>query len=387
MKKLPKERLEAFVRNRGWTKCTWTAAPGRINIIGEHIDYNNGWVLPMAIDKSIVCVAAANDTPSVCRFFAVDLREEFEYRIGTEKGRLGSWVDYIVGSLDLWQRNGLPISGVDLAFAGDIPPGAGLSSSAALEASTAHCLASLWNIDMSKRELVLHCQKVEHDYVGVQCGVMDQYASVFGKIGNAILLDCDKVDHEYVSLHLEDYSFVLCNSGVSHSLAESQYNVRRKTSERALVALKKEFGVKSWRDVGESQINKCVELDIGMQKRAHHIIGEISRVHKVVEALGEQKLNVLGELLYESHVDLSSKYEVSCKELDFLVDYTREKDYILGARMMGGGFGGCSINLVQDDYLDRFEGEIRGAYLEKFGIDPECYKVEGGEGVRVLEGG
>ncbi|NND35387.1 MAG: galactokinase [Saprospiraceae bacterium] len=383
--RLVKKVREYFQQQFG-SKPVITQAPGRINIIGEHIDYSDGFVLPMAIDKYIVVAAALNGTSARCRVHAIDLNESVEWSFDSLLPDRPTWLHYIYGSIDQWYNQKLAAGGIDLAFCGDIPLGAGLSSSAALEASTALAISRLWSLDVHQKELALHCQQVEHQYAGVQCGIMDQYASIFGSLGQAILLDCQSVAHQYIACNLGKYAFLLCNTGVSHSLASSQYNLRRQSCEAGLVELKKHYSsIKSWRDVDLGQLRSCrSNMDPTTYRRCLHVVHEIDRVLQAAQALQKGNLPELGQLMYGSHSDLSGNYEVSCPELDFLVELTQSEDHVLGSRMMGGGFGGCTINLIEEARIPDFLEKADFAYRQKFGIDLESYMVKGGDGASVI---
>lgn len=362
-------------------------APGRINIIGEHIDYNDGFVLPVAIDKYITVCAARNNTPGHYRINAQDLNESVEWTVDKPLLSRPLWLNYIYGTLVEWQNSDLSTKGIDLWFSGDIPTGAGLSSSAALEASAAIAIAKLWGLEIAPRNLALHCQMVEHNYVGVKCGIMDQYASVFGARQKAILLDCLSVEHEYLPLHMEDHLFLLCNTGVTHSLASSGYNDRRASCEKAIEIIKKaDDSIENWRDVNIPFLSKIrPQLSEKEYRRSLHVVREISRVQAAAEALRKNDLKALGALMYRSHEDLSQNYEVSCPELDFLVEEARKESSILGARMMGGGFGGCTINLIAREEVSAFLERVRLTYHDRFGIELQSYVVESGNGAGILE--
>jgi len=375
----------AFIREFG-SQPILSLAPGRINIIGEHIDYSDGYVLPMAIDRYICAAAALNGTPDTFRVIAIDLGQKIEWQFDSSVEERPDWLNYILGSILEWYVPGQSMGGVDLAFSGNIPAGAGLSSSAALEASTAIVLARLWSMQINGKELALHCQKVEQKYVGVQCGIMDQYASILGRKGMAIFLDCQSVEHEYVPLHLEPYTFLLCNTGVSHSLASSQYNKRRASCELGLKNIKSKYpNIRSWRDVHVQMLDASAHLmDEETRKRCGHVVREISRVKAAVSALKSTDFIELGKLMYQSHADLSANYEVSCPELDFLVALTKEDDDIIGARMMGGGFGGCTINLIHVDKTDAFLERASEAYQLAYGVNLQSYQVRSGNGAMLV---
>ncbi|MCB0668038.1 MAG: galactokinase [Saprospiraceae bacterium] len=361
-------------------------APGRINIIGEHIDYNDGYVLPVAIDKYIIAAAGTNEVPGCYRLYALDLEESYEWVDGQPAATRPLWVNYIYGSICEWQHHNPDKMGIDLVFSGDIPTGAGLSSSAALEAAVALAIGKLWNVSMTQKELALHCQKVEHEYVGVKCGIMDQYASIFGGVDQAILLDCLSITHQYLPLEMGEYVFLLCDTGVTHSLAASGYNDRRASCEVVINKLKSEIaGINNWRDVTLSVLeNVRDELKPAEFKRASHVVREIDRVKRSADALKNGDLAMLGNLMYQSHNDLSKNYEVSCPELDFLVDQARKESGILGARMMGGGFGGCTINLIDRKKVDEFFESTARAYQERFNLRLRSYMVHSGEGAGLI---
>ncbi|MCL4114380.1 UNVERIFIED_CONTAM: hypothetical protein GTU68_052316 [Idotea baltica] len=341
----------------------------------------------MAIDRYVCAAAALNGTPDTFRVMAIDPGEKIEWQFDSSIEVRPDWLNYILGSIREWYVPGQSMGGVDLAFSGDIPAGAGLSSSAALEASTAIVLARLWSLQIKGKGLALHCQKVEQKYVGVQCGIMDQYASILGSMGMAIFLDCQSREHEYVPVHLEPYTFLLCNTGVSHSLASSQYNKRRESCELGLSHIKSKYPkIESWREVSLEMLDASAHLmDEETSKRCAHVVREISRVKAAVSALQLNDFIRLGKLMYQSHSDLSVNYEVSCPELDFLVGLTQSEDAILGSRMMGGGFGGCTINLIHADKTNAFLERASRAYQLAFGVDLQSYEVRSGTGAMLIE--
>lgn len=377
---------EAFVSHFGVSPQVMSRAPGRINIIGEHIDYNDGFVLPVAIDRYIVAAMASNHSDSLCRVHAMDTGEVIQWTFDNPPFDRPVWLAYIYGTIMEWHQAGLSRGGVDILFAGEIPMGAGLSSSAALEVCVATGLASLWSVNINMREMALHCQRVEQKYAGVNCGIMDQYASVYGKPGQAIFLDCQTIRHEYVPLKLGDYHFLLINSGVSHSLASSQYNLRRESCEKAMRILRDHFPlIRDWRAVRLEQLEILRESDNPLiYKRALHVVREIARVKQAHDALLKNDLFQLGSLMYQSHRDLSDLYEVSCVELDFLVEQAKHEPAVLGSRMMGGGFGGCTINLIRKDAIGGFVEKIQHRYGQQYGIIPECYMVGSGMGAGLI---
>jgi len=354
------------------------SAPGRINIIGEHADYNDGFVLPAAIDKRIYFAFGVNNE-NKHRFFSFDFDEYFETDQLEVNKETTHWAKYIIGVLAQFENLNLHF---DIVFGGDIPAGAGLSSSAALESGVAVAVNEFLQAGKSPFELVKMAQKAEHDYAGVMCGIMDQYASVFGKENHVIRLDCRTNTHDYFPLHLQDFSLILVDTQVKHSLASSEYNLRRKECERAVKYYQeKHTNVKSLRDVKLEwlELNKP---DENSYKRAKYIVEEFQRVIKATEALEKDDLQSLGDLLYQTHEGLQHLYEVSCTELDFLVDQTKDMKEVLGARMMGGGFGGCTLNLVHQNFVEEFKSQIVKSYQAEFNQSPEFYlvKIENGAG-------
>lgn len=351
-------------------------SPGRINIIGEHTDYNEGFVLPAGVDKEIVMVLGANSTDT-CNVYSLDQDEEVTFTFSEYLSVKEEWAKYIIGIVDQLLKSGHRIGGFDCVFGGDIPIGAGMSSSAALECATLFGIDQLFSLSLGKLDMALMAQRAENQFVGVNCGIMDQFASVFAEKNKAIKLDCRDLTYEMYSLDLEGYQFVLVDSMVKHSLASSEYNVRRAECEEGVAFLNSRYpAVKSLRDASITQLESVKsDLNPGVFKRCHYIINEISRVSKAAEAMGKQDLKELGRLLYETHQGLQHEFEVSCEELDFLVDFTREREDVLGARMMGGGFGGCSINLVQMSRIEDFTLQVEKAYMKKFGQKPFVYQV------------
>ncbi|HEX8270463.1 MAG TPA: galactokinase [Flavobacterium sp.] len=352
-------------------------SPGRINIIGEHIDYNDGFVLPAAIDK-YVCIAISANADTKCILVSKDLDDSFEFDLNdaimpAEK----MWANYFLGvAFQLKERN-LPLKGFKLVFTSDIPIGAGLSSSAALECSFGFAVNELFNLGVSKKDLALIGQKAEHTFVGVQCGIMDQFASVFGKENHVIKLDCNSLEYEYYSADFQGYALLLLNSNVEHALHSSEYNKRRQEVEKGLSIINDRFpNVKTFRDCNEQQVDELKEeLGETIFKRCRFVVREIKRVTDAVEALKQNDFKQLGSLMYETNDGLSKEYEVSCAETDFLVDAVRTDPSVAGSRMMGGGFGGCTINLVLKGHEDELIKRVSAEYKTKFNIDLKPYKV------------
>lgn len=351
-------------------------SPGRINLIGEHTDYNEGFVLPAAIDKEIYLAFAKNGLEE-CRIFSYDYKEMNTFSLHDFEAVPQGWINYIMGVVAQLQGAGHRIGGFDCVFGGNIPIGAGLSSSAALENGVCLGLSLLFDLDLDKISMVKYSQKAEHEYAGVACGIMDQFASMMGKAAHAIRLDCRSLEYSYFSLNLGDYQFILCDTKVEHALADSEYNQRRSECEIGLAAVQNLYsGIKSLRDVTFEMLDAVKpEVPPVVYDRCTYVLEENDRLLKGCKMLESGNLKDFGELMYGSHDGLSKKYEVSCPELDFLVDFTRRRTEVLGARMMGGGFGGCTINLVRKDHKEKFGDEITAAYKEQFKRNPEIYEV------------
>ncbi len=359
-------------------------SPGRINIIGEHIDYNEGFVLPAAIDKSILVAIGRNDEYKV-RLYSKEFDESYEVSLDDVAPSTVSWANYLLGVVAQFQARQAPLSGFNIAFDGDVPIGSGLSSSAALECATALALQTLFDTSFEKMELVQMAQKAEHSYAKVMCGIMDQFASVFGKKDHAIRLDCRSLSYEYVPFQLEGVDIVLLNSNVKHSLSSSAYNERRAQCEQGVAWVKEAYpAVQSLRDVDLSMLDECVKPKDGLvYRRCRYVVEEKERLLQACEHLEKGDLVALGQKMYATHDGLSKEYEVSCKELDFLVEQAKQYPDILGSRMMGGGFGGCTINLIRKEATERIISEIGKAYKEVIGweLTPYITQVEDGSSV------
>ncbi|WP_316849329.1 galactokinase [Pedobacter agri] len=356
-------------------------SPGRINIIGEHTDYNDGFVMPAAINKAIYVAVSQRDDQEI-HLYSESYQQKHVASIDQIEKTDKSWANYILGVADQIKKRGLQFSGFNLYLDGNVPLGAGLSSSAALECATAFAIKHLNNLDISQMDLALISQKAEHEFAGVNCGIMDQFASVFGKKDQAVMLDCRSMKYEYIPLKLDGYKLVLLNTNVKHSLADSAYNERRSQCEQGVAWIKEhEPTVNSLRDVNLELLEKHVKpKDSQVYQKCAFIVKEIDRVVKAADQLANGNLNALGNLMFATHEGLSKDYEVSCKELDFLVDFVKDFDGVLGARMMGGGFGGCTINIVKDDRIDSLIDQIKIAYSNSFDLNLEAYVVETGDG-------
>ncbi len=361
------------------------SAPGRINLIGEHTDYNNGFVLPAAIDKAI-CFGIRLNKENRYRFYAADLDEYFETTEISREAATKSWASYFLGVLAQFRKKGIDMPGVDCVFGGNIPVGAGLSSSAAVECGFASGLNQLLKTNIPKLELALMAQLAEHEYAGVMCGIMDQYASIFGKKDHVLRIDCRSVEHDYFPLPTKNLVIALCDTGVKHELSSSEYNIRRKECERGVSLLQKHHpSVQSLRDASKEMLQDHKdEFDEVTFKRCHYVVKENQRVLAACEALEAHDFTRFGELMYESHEGLQHEYEVSCDELDLLVSITRKMDFVFGARMMGGGFGGCTINLLKKIDIDNFQHQVETKYEAKTGTKPKIYFVSIEDGAHVL---
>ena len=372
--------LTTFKSNPAYYK-----APGRINLIGEHTDYNNGFVLPAAIDKAIYFAAGRNSVNKL-RLFSTDYDEYFESDLSELKKSNTHWANYLIGVTAQFQKKELFPGGIDCVFGGDIPLGAGLSSSAALECGIAICINDQYNYGIPKSELILMAQKAEHDFAGVMCGIMDQFASTFGKENHVMKLDCRSLNYEYFPFANNEIEIILCDTKVKHSLASSEYNIRRKECEKGVEIIRQKYSrVQSLRDVKPEWLEELRHLmDAKVYQRCHFVTGEILRVENACHALLKNDFITFGKLMYETHRGLSKDYEVSCKELDILVDIALNDSKVLGSRMMGGGFGGCTINLVMKEDAEKFISGVKEAYKKHTGIETEIYRVQIAEGAGII---
>ncbi|HOI87834.1 MAG TPA: galactokinase [Lentimicrobium sp.] len=357
------------------------SAPGRINIIGEHTDYNDGFVLPAAIDKRIyLAIAPSANQKAIIHSF--DFSETVEFETGKDFQKLPHWAMYPYGVTMELHKAGYRTSGFKAVFGGDIPEGAGLSSSAALESAFALAFDRLNGYGLDRMTLAKTGQLAEHNYAGVRCGIMDQFASLHGKAGHAIQLDCRSLDYRYFPLQLSGYELILADTKVKHSLAASEYNIRRAQCEEGVMLLKTQIsGLRSLRDAEPEDVLACTRM-LGKEifLRCEYVTEENRRVLDTCKALEEGDIEETGRLMYESHHGLRAKYDVSCDELDLLVDIASATNGVAGARMMGGGFGGCTINLVKTEHAGEFKANAAAAFREKFGKDPVFYLVNTGDG-------
>lgn len=353
-------------------------SPGRINLIGEHTDYNGGFVFPGAVDKGIMAEVRPNGTDTVMAY-SIDLKDRVEFKVTDPEGPRATWARFIYGMVREFQALGVDVKGFNIAFAGDVPLGAGMSSSAAMESCFGCALNDLFaDNKISKWDIVLAGQATEHKYIGVNCGIMDQFASVFGEEGKLMRLDCRSREFEYFPFHPQGNKLVLLNSKVKHELVGSPYNDRRKSCENVVEALGKHFPEKKFETLRDAEMNEleAVKAEVSAEdyQRAHFVLGEKERVLTVCDALEKDDYETVGKMMFATHHGLSKEYEVSCEELDYLVEIAQECG-VTGSRIMGGGFGGCTINLVKDDRYDQFIHTATEKFTTKYGHVPEVYPV------------
>jgi galactokinase len=362
------------------------SSPGRINLIGEHTDYNEGFVLPGAVDKKIY-VGIAENGMDVLRVFARQYGERFIFELGDIRPIKG-WATYLLGMLEQFRGKGYELKGLDLVVDGDVPLGAGMSSSAALCSAFGFALNDYFGWKESRMSLALMGQQTEHQFAGVKCGIMDEFTSLHGKRGHLIKLDCRSMDYEYIPFDFPGYQIVLVNTMVSHELASSEYNLRRQQCEEGVDALRRFFpeirsNIRSLRDLNLKQLESHRdELEETVYKRCFYVIGENARLQRGCQFLRQGDLSSFGKLMFLSHEGLRRDYAVSCEESDFLVDASAELEGVMGSRQMGGGFGGCTIHIVRSESIPGFLSEIPGLYEKKFGIIPPAYIVSLEDGAR-----
>ena len=374
-----------FIKHHDGTTGSVYASPGRINLIGEHTDYNGGFVFPGAVDKGMIIEIKPNGT-DIVKAYSIDLKDYVEFGLNEEDAPRASWAKYIFGVCREMIKRGVEVKGFNTAFAGDVPLGAGMSSSAALESAYAYAINDLFGDNkIDKFELAKVGQATEHNYIGVKCGIMDQFASVFGKEGSLMRLDCRSLEYQYFPFKPEGYRLVLVDSVVKHELASSAYNKRRQSCENVVAAIaKKHEGVEFLRDCTLEMLAEVKEeVSAEDYMRAEYVIEEIQRVLDVCDALEKGDYETVGQKMYETHHGMSKKYEVSCEELDFLNDVAFDCG-VTGSRVMGGGFGGCTINLVKNELYETFITTAKERFKEKFGRSPKVYDVVISDGSRKL---
>lgn len=381
MKTRISEKFKTLFGNEG----EFFASAGRINLIGEHTDYNGGYVFPGAIDKGIIAEIALNGSDKVCAF-SLDMDEYVEFGLNEEDKPHQSWACYLFGVCRETIKRGGKVAGFNTVFAGDVPLGAGLSSSAALESTYAFAINELNGNGIDRFELAKIGQSTEHNYCGVKCGIMDQFASCFGREGSLIRLNCKTLEYKYFPFNPKGYKLVLVDSCVKHELASSAYNKRRQSCENAVAAIRKNHPeVEFLSDAKRLWLDE-VRSDIPQEDflRAEYVIGEVQRVLDVCDALERADYETVGELMYQTHFGLSHLYEVSCEELDFLNKLARKME-VTGSRVMGGGFGGCTINLVKEELYQDFVDAAIEKFTQKFGHAPKIYDVVISDGARKLQ--
>jgi len=352
-------------------------SPGRINIIGEHTDYNGGFVMPAAIDKAIYVAISKREDDEI-HLFSESYQQFDISSVKDLKKSENSWANYILGVADQLKERGYKLGGFNFYIDGDVPLGAGLSSSAAVECATGFALDQLFSLSVPKMDIALIAQKAEQTFAGVNCGIMDQFASVFGKKDHAIMLDCRSMEYSYIPLKLDGYKLLLLNTNVKHALADSAYNKRRAQCEQGVAWVKEHYpNANTLRDVDLNMLEAYVKpMDIDVYNKCRFVVEEIARLLSAAKQLKNGDLKALGKLMIETHEGLSKEYEVSCKELDFLVDAVKPLDEVLGARMMGGGFGGCTINIVKEEKIADLIEELASKYLLEFGLKLDAYTVQ-----------
>lgn len=361
-------------------------SPARINLIGEHTDYNDGFVMPAAVDKEIAFAIAPSEN-GASHIFSLNFQEQAEIKIDqSAKVARPAWLNYLLGIIHQLTERGYTLKPFNCVVGGNIPAGAGMSSSAALECGFIYALNELNNLKLDKLDMVKMAQWSEHHYAGVKCGIMDQFSSMMGKHDHVFVLDCRSLQYHYFPLRLPGYSVVLLNSNVKHILADSEYNTRRKECEQGVAILKKRYpNIASLRDVTTAMLTENrSQFSAIVYNRCSYVVGEISRVQEASKDLEKGDLQQFGKKMYETHDGLSKLYEVSCKELDFLVDEARKFDGVVGARMMGGGFGGCTINILKNESVEPFIKQTRDNYRNFFNVELPAYVVKIEDGTSVI---
>lgn len=376
------EKIITEFNNRFNDEPVIIQSPGRVNLIGEHTDYNDGFVLPAAINRSMV-FAFGDNKSNICRIYAADMDDEYELNLDRPDTKEDSpWTNYILGVIKEIQKKRYQVSGFDCVFGGDVPIGAGLSSSAALEGGLIYGLSEIFELKIPRHEMPLIGQRAENEFVGVQCGIMDQFVNIFGEKGYALKLDCRSLEFQRIPFTRTDIDIVLCDTGIRRELAASEYNIRREQCEKGVaILLKKDSSVKSLRDADIALLQSCrKQMDPVIYQRCEYVIEENKRVHEACKDLFNENFEAFGQRMYESHYGLRDKYQVSCTELNTLVEIAENHDGVLGARMMGGGFGGCTINLVESEATESFIAKTNKIYQAQTGETLDIYRVAIDEG-------
>ena len=376
-----KQEVASVFENKFGQQPLMVFSPGRLNIIGEHTDYNDGFVFPAAIDKGIYAAFGRSDS-ELCKVTALDMKEFYEFTLDMVTPlENGGWRNFILGVVYGILASGKKIAPFNLTFGGDIPEGAGLSSSAALENAVVFGLNELFHLKLSKKEMMLISQKAEHNYVGVKCGIMDQFASMFGQKDTALLLDCRSISAKPFTIDLQEYQILLINTNVKHSLSDSAYNKRRAVCEKVASLL----NIKALRDANKTLLSSITDVITNEEyQMALYVIQENERAQKAGIAMQKNNITELGQLMYASHHGLQHQYKVSCDELDFLVDLAKLNPDIVGSRMMGGGFGGCTINIIKKKAIKNYIKKATSAYLENFERNCSVYEVSLSQGTHLI---
>lgn len=386
MKQLQTTVYQTFIENFN-SKPTIVRSPGRVNLIGEHTDYNGGFVLPAAIDKAAY-LAISPSNSETGKWVSIDMDESVEINFSSIKPlQTNTWANYILGVIEQFQNRGLQVKPFNCVLAGDIPIGSGMSSSAALESAVGFAINELNSFGFNRQQLAKLVQQAENEFIGVKCGIMDMFASIHGKEDNVIRLDCETLDYQYFPLNLGDYKIVLFDSGVKHNLVESEYNLRRQQCEEGLVFFRKHFdeSVKNLSSVPLSWLQSSwSRLDETVYKRCQYVIEENQRMLSACEDLQQGRLKEFGINMTATHEGLRNLYEVSCQELDFLVDSLWNVPTVLGSRVMGGGFGGCTINLIKDVAIDEIYEKLSESYKNYKDINLKMYSVVTSNGTAIL---
>ena len=383
---LIKNTSRFFQETFGTTAEKTVLSPGRINIIGEHIDYNDGYVLPAAIDK-IICFAFEKNNSNQSRIIAIDLNDEFEINLADPIELTDNmWTNYLRGVLKQLKLKGFKVEGFNCVFSSTIPVGSGLSSSASLERGFLFGLNKLFNLNINSVDIALMGQSAEH-WVGINCGIMDQFSSVMGLENKVIKIDCRTLEYEYHNADFNDYSLILFDSNVKHTLMTSAYNERREQCEEGIAIVTNNFPeITSFRNCTEQHIIELKDvMSAAVYKRSLYVVKEINRVILACDALDKGDIETLGKLMFETHEGLSTDYEVSCAELDMIVDTLKKEEAVIGSRLMGGGFGGCTINLIKKGHEDRIKKQLSALYFETFGIELKIYDVKIGNGTSLYK--
>lgn len=366
--------VEASLKQIAGENTVFVRSPGRVNLLGEHTDYNEGFVLPAAIGKAIY-LAITPHTDNICKLTALDMHEEHEFTPATLSPSSKRWPNYIMGVVDQLKKAGYVFCGFDCLFGGDIPIGAGMSSSAALEAGVAFGLNKTFSLGIDNLSIVKLAQKAENEFVGVKCGIMDQYVNIFGEKGKVLRIDCRTLDHVSYPFNFPGISIALFDTRVTHSLAATEYNQRRRECQEGVEAVRRAHpDVRNLRDVSREMLAEAESrMTPTVYRRCSYVVGENERMSRATSALVRKDLKLFGELMYLTHEGLRDEYAVSCEELDFLVDLASKHSSVHGARMMGGGFGGCTINLVDTDAIDALKEEFFREYEKRFSKKPNMY--------------